>query len=345
MSCSDDIADDTLEQVENISNYEFKGEVVLTRTQTNALVKNGVNPVGAETLEKTSFKLFGERHEGVNVNDIFISNENLDEMTQNNRLFASTNRVDLPNVGKRILRVGGITNGVDQLSTPLVIALITATAKYNALNMNKLAMVYVPITEAQANAGQDAFGPIDIVAFVDSGNNFVGNADGRATFPNAGNPGPFFGLSTNTANFSLKNNTILIMHELGHTIGMAHADFLTRGSCGNTAPLDPELGDLAGVANVTEVCNIAGTDDSGNFGGSIMRACGFFGFPTADFTAEDVDAFTKLYSQIEIPCEGEEIDEGEFCIELPTSLINQIIASGGEAWLNNLIAAGIICPI
>jgi len=328
-------------------------DVVLTKEQSNALIKSGINALNDEEIPTSKkVKLFGNVYEGYAMNDLFITKGQLDNMTigssDNSLLSASTNRVSLPSSGKRLIRVGAISNGVDALSENLLFAAYSAVLNYQNLNLNKLNFQFVVITEAEANAGTDGDGPIDIIIFVDSQNNFVGNGDGRATFPNNGNTGPFFGLSTNTANYSFKNNTILIMHEMGHTLGMAHADFLTRRSCGNTDPLDPELGDLLGVANVTEVCNIAGTDDSGDFLNSIMRACGFFVFPSASFTSEDVSSFTKLYSQVEIPCAGDDNGEeegGDDCVVLSQATINYIINVYGINFLNQLIALGYVCPI
>jgi len=327
-------------------------DVVLTKQQSNALIKSGISALNNEHIPTSKkVKLFGNVYDGYTMNDLFITKGQLDNMTlgssDNSLLSASTNRVSLPNSGKRLIRVGAIGNGIDGLSENLLFAAYSAVLNYQNLNMNKLNFQFVVITEAEANAGGDQNGPIDIIIFVDSQGNFVGNFDGMATFPNNGNPGPFFGLSTNTANYSLKNNTILIMHEMGHTLGMAHADFLTRRSCGNTQPLDPELGDLLGVANVNEVCNIAGTDASGDFLNSIMRACGFFVFSSASFTSEDVSSFTKLYSQVEIPCAGDDNEEegGEDCVVLSQYVINYVINVYGINFLNQLIALGYVCPI
>jgi len=335
---------DTVQAVE-------RGEVVpiLKRTQTNALFNAGINPLHGGKIEKTTINLFGKRMTGVLVSDYFFPMKQLDEMAGQDklggeRLFASTNRVTLPANGKRTIRVGGITNGVDRLPAAVNQAVAAAVSKYNQLNLNKLQFQYVGITEAEANAGADANGPIDIIAFVDSDNSFVGNADGRATFPDAGNTGPFFGLSTNTSNYSLKENTILAMHEIGHTLGMAHADFLTRSTCGNNQPLDPELGDLLGIPAVTEVCNITGTDDSGDFSNSIMRACGFFVFSSANFTSEDVNAFKKLYSQVDIPCADDGPGQNPNCVTLPSFVVNYIINTNGINFYNQLIALGIVCP-
>jgi len=137
---------------------------------------------------------------------------------------------------------------------------------------------------------------------LDSRGSFVGNFDGMASFPFDGNSGSFIGFAAVTSDYSLKDNTILVMHELGHTLGMAHSDFLTRRTCPGTPVLDPIIGDLLGLPNATEVCNIARKDPSGNHTISVMQACGFFRWPTVDFTKKDKDAFRILYSQVELPC-------------------------------------------
>jgi len=334
-------------------------EVVLNRAQTNALLASGINPLHGERLEQKTVTLFGKTYEGVAINDYFLTNDQLnkmaDENQSNKRLFASTNRVLVPEVGKRTIRIGGVIDGVDALAPSLLVALNEAIGKYNALNMVKLDLEYNEITEAEAFASLDQGGPFDIIVFQDSDTSFVGNFDGVATYPIDGNPGDLFGLNPAIANYSPKNITLVMMHEIGHTIGMVHADFLTRRSCGNTDPLDAELGDLLGVPNVTSVCNIAGTDNTGDLVDAVMTACGFFRYATADFTEEDADSFRKLYAQVDLPC-ADDLDNGEdpndgnpgqdfiFCVELPASSIDFIIQVLGIDFYQNLVAAGVVCP-
>ncbi len=292
---------------DDVSNSQEVNKL-LNNGETKALLNNGINPLTGN-VEKLSTTLFNRSIEGYKINDYFVDSKQLSMMTNalnegNSKLFATTNRIGLPIKGKRRIRVGAVINGVDKLDRKQSRTVQAAVIKYNQLGMKKLTFRFVEITEQEAINGFDEKGPIDITIFVDSDNSFVGNADGRAFFPNNRNPGEFIGLNSNTINLGLKNLQLLLMHELGHTIGMAHSDFLTRGTCGNTNPLDPELGDLAGVPNVSSVCNIVGTDSSGNFSNSVMRACGFFIFHTPNFTTEDRKSFRRLYRQVGLPCDN-----------------------------------------
>lgn len=335
------------ETIETQKDYIQEVDVVLNKAQSGVLFDLGINPLDGN-LKKINTTIFGNEIEGFITEDYFVHISQLRKLVKQksngDKLFASTNRIDLPEDGKRTIRVGAIIDGTDALNFAQIISAANAVSQYNALNLKKLRFEFTQITLDQAIAGQDDRGIIDIVIFVDSSDQFVGNADGRAVFPDGGNPGFAVGLDVNTANYSFKNNTILIMHELGHTLGMAHADFLTRSTCGNTEPLDPVLGDLLGIPQVTEVCNIAGTDNSGDFDDSIMRACGFFVFPVATFRAEDRAAFKKLYAQVEIPCaQDNDGDVDEDCLELDSNTIDFLIQTYGIEFLNQLIAAGILC--
>jgi len=316
ISCENDyveIEESTIENKNNVSVEYHNAKVILNRGQTNALFNNGINPLFGGAPEKVTANIFGKTLEGIFTGDYFFPYEQLDRMSEyqkpGKRLFASTNRILLPEVGKRIVRVGAVVDGADALSENLLQAVEDAIDKYNALGMIKLKLEYVEVTEEEANNGADEGGTIDIVTFTDSVGDFVGDFDGRSTFPDLGNPGPYLGFSTYTSNYNLKDNTLLALHELGHCLGMAHADFLTRKTCGNTQPLDSELGDLLGVPGVSRVCNIAGTDDSGDLTDAVMTACGFFRYPTANFTAEDARSFTRLYSQVDLPCAVEQPEE------------------------------------
>jgi len=336
----------------NLSEFQSVAstDLLLTKPQVNVLLANGINPLQGEKVTKLSTEIFGQQVDGIATSDYFLSYEQIDDMVQDgsgkrSKLYATTNRINLPQYGKRTIRVGGVINGIDGLNNQQLLALSSAVRQYNNLFLKKLRFQFVTITEAEANNGRDNRGPIDIIAFTDSRDNFVRDADGRATFPANGNPGPFFGIDVNTRNFTLKNNTILIMHEMGHTLGMAHADFRTRRTCGNVQPLDPVLGDLLGVQNVTGVCQIPGTDASGDFENSIMRACGFFVFRSASFTSEDRRAFKRLYAQVESPCDqSPQVNVNVNCKNLSQANRDYIIRYYGAETLAYYIQIGVICP-
>jgi len=352
----------------NTGNENHNIKVILTRAQTNALLASGINLFNGEVPEKSTINLFGKKLEGVAINDLFFTYDQLDRMVEDNRsgkkLFASTNRITLPVAGKRTLRVGGVTDGPNALVSIQRQATINAVGKYNALGMNKLDLNFVDVTNAEAMAATDENGPIDIVVYQDVTIGFVGNFDGKATFPDQGNPGTSLGLNTNTAGYTLKNNTLLLMHELGHTLGMVHADFRTRTTCGNTDPLDPVLGDLLGIPEITGVCHLTGTDGSGNLDNAVMTACGFFRYATADFTTEDANSFRALYAQVDLVCEDGQQNPnnpdypdypnnpyGEIpqvnnnvCVPLPAPVVDLIVQILGQDFYNLLMSIGIVCP-
>lgn len=340
-----------IEPIDNSEVFDASNlKVLLTRGETNALIANGVNPFVEENVERKEVSIFGKIINGVSMGDYFFQEDNLTNMVKaynkSDNLtarFASTNRIALPEVGKRTLRVGSVSDGIDAIPTNLTEPILSAIGQYNLLNMAKLNMQHVQITEAEANAGADENGPIDIILFLDSRGFFVGNFDGRAFFPDNGNPGFAIGFSASTNNFSVKNNTLLVLHEMGHTLGMAHSDFLTRATCGNTQALDPVLGDLLGISEVTGVCNIAGTDGSGNEFVSVMRSCGFFIWPVGTFTSKDKDAFRVLYSQVELPCETEDSEPlPNNCITNQAAL-DYIANNSSQEEIGKLFQFGFLC--
>ncbi len=327
-------------------------EPLLTRKETSTLVAQGINPVTENSIERKEVALFGKSIRGLAIGDYFIPKTDLTEMTEayfsksngETERYASTNRIRLPKFGRRNIRVGVITNGSDAIPKKLRRSVRQAVFNYNSLNMHKLRMTYVQISEAEANRGRDEGGKIDIVIFLDPTGNFVGNGfDGRAFFPSNGNPGRAVGLGNTTKNYSKKNNTLLIMHELGHTLGMAHSDFLTRATCDNTEPLNPRLGDLAGIPEVNGVCNIAGTDPSGNQFILVMRSCGFFIWPLEDFTTKDKDAFRVLYSQVKLPCATKNTPLlPEYCIT-DQNTIDYIFDTFEDREIARLFQTGVLC--
>ncbi|WP_394972937.1 M57 family metalloprotease [uncultured Croceitalea sp.] len=218
------------------------------------------------------------------------------------KAFASTARIKLPRKGKRTIKIGFNNLGPSSLNNTILRGLQQAAQRYNNLNLNKIKFQVIPLEE------RDGFrrlrlGKIDTYVINDVDFSIVPRgsfADAFARFPVNGNPGRIIGFNPNAAAFTQQEAMILLMHEIGHTIGMAHSDFRTRRSCtGNTVPFRNPLGDLAGVRFVDGVRHIPGTDDTGNFTNSLMRACGFFAFN--GFTGEDKRAFRRLYSNVGFP--------------------------------------------
>ncbi|MFS4493487.1 M57 family metalloprotease [Maribacter sp. 2308TA10-17] len=281
--------------------------------------------LGIETEENTIISRPPSELEpsgGYLVGDYFISNDEMDiyanELKElislsksqsskgiqasTQKAFASTARIKLPRNGKRTIKIGFNNLGPSSLNNTILRGLQQAAQRYNALNLNKIEFQVIPLEE------RDGFrrlriGKIDTFVINDVDFSIVPRgsfADAFARFPVNGNPGRIIGFNPNAAAFTQKEAMLLLMHEMGHTIGMAHSDFRTRRSCtGNTVPFRNPLGDLAGVRFVDGVRHIPGTDDTGNFTNSIMRSCGFFAFN--GFTGEDKRAFRRLYKGVRFP--------------------------------------------
>jgi hypothetical protein len=109
-----------------------------------------------------------------------------------------------------------------------------------------------------------------------------------AGFPTNGNPAPGFTLSTSRCATSYLSTADkadeVIAHELGHTIGFRHTDYVNRASCGSTS------GETAGTVGAIWISGTP-TTVAGNYN-SWMMAC-TNGSPV--FNAEDGIALTTVY--------------------------------------------------
>lgn len=103
----------------------------------------------------------------------------------------------------------------------------------------------------------------------------------QAEFPSNNRPGRVIQLERGMAD----HNTIteIMMHEMGHAIGLRHSDWRTRRSCGS---IDPES------ANPEGAIHIPGTDNTGNSTNSIMVSCDLVG---PNFKRQDRIALRDLY--------------------------------------------------
>lgn len=250
-------------------------DIELTKEELSALEHNGII-LDRPTVQKYNGIAGGAEANGLLIDDNFVSHEQLEEWIakSNSRLsiMRNNNRVSIPNSGKRTIRIGLVNRTFERLNNRQRNAAITAIQRYQALNIKRLRFV---IQMGDQNNP-------DMVIFNNSA--FAGPFDGRADFPSNGNPGFRIGLHSRTRNFNQNNITVLIQHEMGHTLGLVHADFRTRRSCGgNGTDVNP---------NQTEV--IPGTNGSGNFTNSIMRACGFFQF--GNFRADDRRSLRRAYN-------------------------------------------------
>ena len=108
-----------------------------------------------------------------------------------------------------------------------------------------------------------------------------GGAGGQAGFPSGGAPYNQVQLFSGLAGFNVDIHEHVATHEIGHAIGLRHADWKTRSSCGQ---------------NVNEgqsgAVQIPGTSDQTT--NSIMASC-FGGGATGEFLGQDSLALTTLY--------------------------------------------------
>ena len=151
-------------------------------------------------------------------------------------------------------------------------ALNTAIARYNALGLS-----FHMTRTAGSTAGCSAI----ITARIVSG------TGGSSGFPSGGRPFNTINIGSGLQTFPPTTVGFVIMHELGHTLGLRHSDFFNRSiSCGGAATNEGD----GGVGAIL----IAGTPSGATVGGSIMNSC--FRQTEADqFTSSDVAALNALY--------------------------------------------------
>jgi hypothetical protein len=152
-----------------------------------------------------------------------------------------------------------------------------ALARYNAYNLNIQFQRVASGGEIQITGAK--------LGSTIGGGCILGQSAG---FPTGGNPAPGFKLSTSrcaTTYLNTANKADEVMaHELGHTIGFRHTDYVNRASCGSTS------GESAGTIGAVWI-NGTPTTVSGNYN-SWMMAC-TNGDPA--FNAEDGIALTTVY--------------------------------------------------
>ncbi len=109
----------------------------------------------------------------------------------------------------------------------------------------------------------------------------AGGAGGQAGFPSGGAPYNQVQLFSGLSGFNLDVHEHVATHEIGHAIGLRHADWKTRSSCGQ----NQNEGQSGAV-------QIPGTVDQTT--NSIMASC-FGGGATGEFLGQDSLALTTLY--------------------------------------------------
>lgn len=108
-----------------------------------------------------------------------------------------------------------------------------------------------------------------------------GGAGGSAGFPSGGAPYSQVRLNSGLAGYSLDVHEHVATHEIGHAIGLRHADWKTRASCGQNS----NEGQSGAV-------HISGTADQTT--NSIMASC-FSGGSNGEFRGEDKEALGAIY--------------------------------------------------
>ena len=275
-SCEKEDLDTEVTQAALESTYTVM-DVELSKDQLAALQRNAVIPE-TNTVTQVKGNEGGVEFDGIYVHDLYIPYEQLNSWIEsdvdNSRLWITQDRVTFPAQGRRNLTIGLLTESVTGISLNGTQrnAAITAIQRYNALNMNKIR--YTSIIQG------DIFDVLAADTYIRVGST-SNNADGTASFPFSGNPGRIITLNSRTATFDQNVLTLLVQHEMGHTLGLRHSDFTTRRSCGQS-------GESSSGAEV-----IPGTDASGNITNSIMRACGFGIF--GNFQSEDINSLRTAY--------------------------------------------------
>ncbi|MGS2762511.1 M57 family metalloprotease [Sinomicrobium sp. M5D2P9] len=120
----------------------------------------------------------------------------------------------------RAIRVKGITTGSGALTPKMRTALEEAINRYETKISTGL---FFSLNFGSSSSSDDII--VQVVS-----NNAIG---GSAGFPSGGNPYRHVRINSGSSDLSVTLLRHIIMHEIGHCIGLRHTDWETRQSCGS----------------------------------------------------------------------------------------------------------------
>jgi hypothetical protein len=257
----------------NKSDSALPATADLSKDEKSLIIKAGFNENWAERTADGSYLI---------EDDILLTKEQLQKMAAS---APSHNLVVANEEHYRTFELVNTNGGVRTITVSLgsgfpahySTGLDQALARYNNLNLNVR-------FQRVASGGEIQITGAKLGSSI-GGGCILGQSAG---FPTGGNPAPGFKLSTSRCATTYLNTADkadeVMAHEIGHTIGFRHTDYVNRASCGATS------GETAGTIGAVWISGTP-TTVAGNYN-SWMMAC-TNGSPV--FSAEDGIALTTVY--------------------------------------------------